>query len=103
MLKHCVFLNFKSEFTKSDRREVFERLSGLTKEIEGLKSVEYGENLDFENKSADYSDGFIANFTDQKALLEYAAHPEHVKAGSRLVEMCVGGFDGIIVFDLDIG
>ena len=23
--------------------------------------------------------------------------------GARLVEMCVGGYDGIIVFDLDVG
>lgn len=103
MLKHCVFLNFKPECVKADCTEVFERLSGLTKEIEGLESVEYGKNLDFENKSTEYSDGFIATFTDLQALLEYAAHPEHVKAGSRLVEMCVGGYGGIIVFDLDIG
>ena len=103
MLKHCVFLNFKPEFTKVDRTAVFERLAGLEKEINGLKSVEYGENLDFESKSADYSDGFIATFTDRKAHLEYEAHPEHIKAGARLVEMCVDGYDGIMVFDLDIG
>ena len=103
MLKHCVFLNFKPEFSKADRTEVFERLSGLAKEINGLKSVEYGENLDFESKSTEHSDGFIATFTDRQAHLEYEAHPEHVKAGARLVEMCVGGYDGIIVFDLDIG
>jgi len=103
MLKHCVFLNFNPEFSKADRIEVFERLAVLTDEISGLKSVEYGSNLDFENKSADYSDGFIATFTDRQAHLEYEAHPEHKKAGARLVEMCVGGYDGIMVFDLDIG
>ena len=103
MLKHCVFLNFKPDFTKDDRTEVFECLAGLTDEISGLKSVKYGENLDFENKSTEYSDGFIATFTDRQAHHEYESHPEHVKAGARLVEMCVGGYDGIIVFDLDIG
>ncbi len=103
MLKHCVFLNFKPEFTKADCAEIFERLSSLAKEIDGLKSVKYGENLDFENKSSDYSYGFIATFSDRQSHLEYEAHPEHVKAGARLVEMCVGGYDGIIVFDLDIG
>lgn len=103
MLKHCVFLNFKPEFTKADRTEVFERLSGLAKEIDGLITVDCGENLDFENKSTDYSHGFIATFTDRQAHLEYEAHPEHLKAGARLVEMCIGGHNGIIVFDLDIG
>lgn len=102
MLKHCVLLNFKPEFTQADRTEVFERLASLEKEINGLISVEYGKNLDFENKSSDYSDGFIATFRDRQALLEYAAHPEHIKAGARLVEMCVDGYDGIMVFDLEV-
>ena len=103
MLKHCVFLNFKPEYTKADRIEVFIRLAALETEIAGLKSVEYGKNLDFENKTAEYSAGFIATFTDRQAHLEYEAHPEHVKAGARLVEMCTGGYDGITVFDLDVG
>ncbi|OUS08364.1 hypothetical protein A9Q96_02595 [Rhodobacterales bacterium 52_120_T64] len=62
MLKHCVFLNFKPEFTIAEPAEVFGRLSGLVKEIDGLQSFEYGGNLDFENKSSDYSEGFIATF-----------------------------------------
>jgi len=102
MLKHCVFLNFKKGFTKADRIEVFERLAALEKEINGLMFVEYGENLDFENKSADYSDGFIATFRDREAQHEYETHPDHIKAGARLVEMCVDGYDGIIVFDLEV-
>lgn len=103
MLKHCVFLNFKLGYTEAEHTEIFEQLSSLSNEIDGLKSVEYGKNLDFENKSSEYSDGFIATFSNREAHLQYEAHPVHVKAGARLVEMCVGGGDGIIVFDLDIG
>ena len=103
MLKHCVFLNFKPDSNKADQKEVFEILAGLQGSIPGLMSLEYGENLDFEKKSQDYSAGFIATFVDRQAHLEYEAHTEHVKAGGRLIDMCVGGHEGIVVFDLEIG
>ena len=103
MLKHCVFLNLKPDSNKADQKEVFEILAGLKGEIPELVSLEYGENLDFEKKSQAYSDGFIATFIDRQAHLEYEAHPEHVKASGRLVDMCVGGHEGIVVFDLEVG
>jgi hypothetical protein len=33
-------------------------------------------------------------------LLEYNEHPEHALLGSKLVSMCKGGHQGIIVFDI---
>ena len=102
MLKHCVFLHFKPEYSTAEQTAVLRELAGLTDVVEGLVSVEYGENLDFEGKSPDYGQGFIATFTNSKALEQYASHPEHQRLGHRLVEMCVGGADGIIVFDLDV-
>ena len=62
MIKHCVFLNFKSEISESEQFDVFEGLSNLKNQVEGLNDFEYGNNLDFEQKSADYNSGFIASF-----------------------------------------
>ncbi len=102
MIKHCVFLKFKPEHSIAERNEVFQQLIDLKGEINGLLDVEFGENLDFENKSADYTGGFVATFTDQKSLSEYAEHPKHKIAGGRLVDMCVDGYAGIMVYDLDV-
>jgi len=102
MLKHCVFLNFKPEINPEVHKAVFETLADLQNEISGMLSFNYGPNHDFEQKSESYSHGFIATFADRQAHLAYESHPAHVKAGAKLVEMCVGGFDGILVFDLEV-
>ena len=101
MIKHCVFLNFKSEISESEQFDVFEGLSNLKNQVEGLNDFEYGNNLDFEQKSADFNSGFIASFENRQALLEYNEHPEHALLGSKLVSMCKGGHQGIIVFDIE--
>ena len=101
MIKHCVFLNFKSEISESEQFDVFEGLSNLKNQVEGLNDFEYGNNLDFEQKSADYNSGFIASFENHQALLEYNEPPEHVLLGSKLVSMCKEGHQGIIVFDIE--
>ncbi|MDC1220481.1 Dabb family protein [Candidatus Pseudothioglobus sp. Uisw_041] len=101
MIKHCVFLNFKSETSESEQFDIFEGLSNLKNQIEGLNDFEYGNNLDFEQKSADFNSGFIASFENRQALLEYNEHPEHALLGSKLVSMCKGGHQGIIVFDIE--
>ena len=101
MIKHCVFLNFKSETSESEQFDIFEGLSNLKNQIEGLNDFEYGNNLDFEQKSADFNSGFIASFENHQALLEYNEHPEHALLGSKLVSMCKGGHQGIIVFDIE--
>ena len=101
MLKHCVFLNFKTEISESEQFDIFEGLSILKDQIEGLIEFEYGNNLDFEHKSADYNSGFIASFENRQALLEYNEHPEHAILGAKLVSMCKDGHQGIIVFDIE--
>ena len=101
MIKHCVFLNFRSEISESEQFDVFKGLSNLKNQIEGLVAFEYGNNLDFEQKSADYNSGFIASFENRQALLEYIENPEHAVLGGKLVSMCKGGHKGIIVFDIE--
>ena len=101
MIKHCVFLNFRSEISESEQFDVFKGLSNLKNQIEGLVAFEYGNNLDFEQKSANYNSGFIASFESHKSLLEYNENPEHALLGSKLVSMCKGGHQGIIVFDIE--
>ena len=98
MLLHCVFLNFRSDTDIDEQDSVLLALGALKDEVPGMLAYEHGPNRDFENKSADYSSGFVIRFRDRAAHLEYERHPKHVALGSRLVEMCEGGADGILVF-----
>ena len=102
MLKHCVFVNFQTRYSKVERNSVLAGFAEVANDVPGLLDFCFGANLDFENKSADYGNGFIVTFKDRDAHLAYERHPHHVTLGSKLVSMCVGEYDGIIVFDLEV-
>lgn len=102
MLKHCVFVKFDAAAVASDRQQVLVDLGSLVGEIDGMMDYSHGPNLDFEKKSPGFSYGFICTFKDRAAHLVYETHPKHVALGSRLVEMCEGGHQGIMVFDLEV-
>ena len=100
MLKHCVFVNFQTGHSQEERDTVLAGFAKVANDIPGMLDFCFGENLEFEAKSAGYSDGFIVTFTNREAHLAYESHPRHIALGATLVSMCVNGFDGIIVFDL---
>ena len=102
MIQHCVFMNLKENTILNDVAEVMIKLSGLVHQIKGFKDFKFGENLDFENKSADFDYGFVAIFENEEALKRYSNNPEHMALGAQLVEMCTNGHNGVIVFDLSV-
>lgn len=81
--------------------DVICRLGELVDEIDGMLNFRGGPNRDFENKSPEYSHGFVVTFRDRAAHLAYERHPRHVELGARLVSMCRGGAEGIVVYDID--
>lgn len=102
MLKHCVFVNFKPEYAQAERDAVLAGFARVADDVPGMLDYCYGPNRDFESKSEAYGDGFIVTFSDREAHLAYEDHPFHQQLGAQMVEMCQGGHDGIIVFDLDV-
>ena len=100
MLKHCVFVNLKEDVDAEAREAVLSGFGTLVGEIDGMLDYCRGPNLDFEAKSPEYSWGFIVTFQDRAAHLAYEQHPRHKELGAKLVAMCKGGHDGILVFDL---
>ncbi|MDA9802210.1 Dabb family protein [Candidatus Pseudothioglobus singularis] len=101
MLKHCVFIDFKDEVRESEQFKVFKELANLQDEIKGLVTFEFGNNLDFEQKSIDFNSGFIASFDSYDSLHEYNNNSNHIALGNQLVSMANGGYKGIIVFDIE--
>ena len=84
MIQHCVFLNLKQDVNLRQAENILLEISGFTDQILGFEKLGFGQNLDFENKSSQYSFGFIATFADQKALSRYAEDPLHIAIGSKL-------------------
>ncbi len=101
MILHCVFCNFKGVATQAQRNSVLSELADFALLLDGVLAFDFGPNRDFEGKSQGYSDGFVIRFADRAALETYAAHPTHIALGGRLCDICVGGADGITVFDLE--
>lgn len=102
MILHCVFCNFLSDAGHDQQQSVLDRLASFSRTLDGVLSFETGPNRDFENKSADYNAGFIIKFRDRAALNAYAVHPTHQSLGAELCDLCTGGADGIIVYDLEV-
>jgi hypothetical protein len=102
MILHCVFCNFRKEISLEQRVEILQDLSTFSKSIEGVLAFDYGPNRDFERESQNYSDGFVIRFESQAALKAYAHHSIHQDLGGRLCDLCTGGGDGVIVFDVEV-
>lgn len=102
MIEHCVFCAIPTTVSEADIADVMNRLGSLKEVVEGMESFRAGPNRDYENKSGNYTYGFVCTFRDRQAHLAYESHPAHQAAGRDLVALCDGGYDGIIVFDLEI-
>ncbi|UWR91217.1 Dabb family protein [Phaeobacter inhibens] len=102
MILHCVFCQFDEAASRAEREDVLKALAEFSRGLDGVLAFDWGPNRDFERKSQAYSDGFVIRFSDRAALERYAEHPTHQQLGAQLCALCVGGGDGIAVFDLEI-
>lgn len=101
MLIHCVFLNLDATTRPADCEEVLTVLGEFARGLDGVLRTDAGPNIDVEGKSPDFDAGIVIVFRDRAALDHYAEHPVHKKLGARLVSLCAGGAEGIMVFDLE--
>jgi hypothetical protein len=103
MIRHCVFVKFRSDVDADERAAIYAGLGTLVGQIEGLLSFDCGPNISPEGRSQGFNDGFIMDFADEAARDRYLPHPAHKAAGSRLVAALEGGRDGLVVFDIELG
>lgn len=103
MIRHCVMLRLAPKADRAALDRVMLSLSDLVDQLDGCGGFCAGPNRDFEDKSPDFAYGFTLDAQDAKALAAYAVHPDHQALGARLVEMCLGGPAGIVVYDLEVG
>ncbi|WP_299300936.1 Dabb family protein [uncultured Litoreibacter sp.] len=102
MILHSVYLRLPQGTDRTELETVMTGLKQLCKDMVGCTGFQHGPNRDFEGKSHGYPYGFIAQFRDRDALATYAENPEHKALGGRLVSLCDGGADGIVVYDIEV-
>ncbi|MEL6609522.1 MAG: Dabb family protein [Pseudomonadota bacterium] len=102
MILHVVMLRLRADPDRAELSDVMAGLAALVDRIPGFVGFEHGPNIDAEHKSPDFPYGFVCRFASADALAAYAANPTHQGLGARLVALCDGGGDGIMVYDLSL-
>ncbi|MGL4309611.1 MAG: Dabb family protein [Paracoccaceae bacterium] len=103
MIRHVVLIKFNPALREADIADIFDELHAIKGKVPGVIAITSGRSESPEKIERGYMHGFVADFADWAALQVYQDHPDHKKLGARLVANAVGGLDGILVFDLDVG
>ncbi len=103
MIRHCVFIRFRSTVSDTEKQAIFAEITALKPRIPGFITAHVGPNVSPETgMDMGRSEGFIVDFENAKARDAYLADPEHAKTGMKIVEAALGGVDGIFVYDLEV-
>ena len=102
MIRHCVFIRFKSSVTAEQRDALFDDIAALQSHLTGIVAVHLSHNVSPETgMDKGYADGFMIDFTGAEARDAYLKDDAHQRAGARLVEAAQGGVAGILVYDME--
>lgn len=100
MIRHCVFVRFRSDVSHEQKAGIYAELESLRELVPGFVGMSAGGNVSPEGVHQGFLDGFTMDFVDEAARDAYLVHPAHKAAGAKLVEALEGGRDGLIVFDI---
>ncbi|MFD1944657.1 Dabb family protein [Paradevosia shaoguanensis] len=102
MIRHCVWVKFRSDVGADERASIYADLAALKDRVPGLERASFGPNVSPEGLGQGFADGFTMDFADAGARDAYLVHPDHQAAGARLVAAAEGGLAGILVFDIEV-
>lgn len=103
MIRHCVFIRFKSNVSQSEIDVIFAEIAALKSRLLGFIAVYISANTSPEiGMDKGYAQGFIVDFDNAASRDAYLADPEHQATGAKIVAAAEGGLDGILVYDLEI-
>jgi hypothetical protein len=101
MIRHIVIVKFKDGIGDAAIEALFDDIKAVQAHVPGMTTCVSGRSLELERLEKGFRHGFVVEFADRAALDAYQQHPDHRRAGARLVEPAQGGLDGILVFDLE--
>jgi len=98
MIKHIVLLKIKPGVSKDKIEEMYDNLFRLKDLISGIAMISGGKNNSPENKSKEYTEGFVLNFENKEIREMYLNHPDHIKVAEQYISPII---DDIVVFDYE--
>ena len=102
MIRHIVLVKFRPDLPTKERLNIFAQLAELEGVVPGMIDFHANESCSPEQLNRGYTHGFSIDFRDEKSRDAYLAHPDHKRAGARLVGACANGIDDLLVFDLEL-
>ena len=103
MIRHCVFIRFKSDTPPLVKTEIYRSIAALKSRLGGMLAVHAGQNVSPETgMDKGYTYGFVIDFDDDVSRDVYLEDAEHKEIGARIVAHAEGGVEGVLVFDLDM-
>ncbi|KFL26388.1 stress responsive protein [Devosia sp. 17-2-E-8] len=102
MIRHCVWVKFRSDVDSDEPASIYADIAALKDRVPGLERASFGANVSPEGLGQGFADGFTMDFADAGARDAYLVHSDHQAAGARLVAAAEGGLAGILVFDIEV-
>lgn len=102
MIRHCVFGKVRADVSEPELAAIHADLEALRAVIDGMGPVAFGANVSPEPFARGFSHGFTIDFRDAAARDAYLVHPDHGRAGAKLVAALQGGTDGLFVLDFEM-
>lgn len=98
MIRHILLVQFKENALASDVEAVKEAFLAIPGKIEGVSSVEWGENNSPEGKNRSFTHCVLMTFQNEAGRNNYLPHPEHDALGKVFRPI----LQEIIVFDYTV-
>ena len=95
MIRHILLIKFKESSPASEIEKLKGMFELIPEKIEGVESVEWGENDSPEGKNKGYTHSVLMTFSDEVGRQNYLPHVEH----DTLKQVFSPLLEDIIVFD----
>lgn len=102
MIRHCVFVKFRRDVPAAEQAAIRADLDAQRDKVPGMGPVHFSANVSPEPFARGFTHGFTIDFESAAARDAYLVHPDHQRAGARLVAALESGTDGLMVIDLDL-
>jgi len=96
MLKHVVFMKFKSTATEAEIADLEQALAALSAAIPEIKGYEFGRDVVKSERSYDFA--LVSTFENLDSLQRYQIHPDHVVVLGKVKKLC----DSILAVDFEV-
>jgi len=95
MIKHVVFLKFKTDATEAMIAEIEAGLGGLPGIIPEIRYYDFGRDVMRSPRSYDFA--LVSLFDDLEALKRYSGHPDH----QAVLQKILAAAENIVAVDFE--